>query len=62
MVPPGDADRLIQAVTELLHDNPARAKMGKAARERCLELFTMEKACREYEALFLDLLASGSKQ
>jgi glycosyltransferase involved in cell wall biosynthesis len=55
LVPPNDSAAFAAAVSELLRDEPGRARLGKAARERCLERFTMERSLSEYESLFLEV-------
>lgn len=42
LVPPGDADALSRAIIRLAEDDSLRIRMGKAARERYLKLFSPE--------------------
>lgn len=58
LVPPGDATALATALVDVLNDAPGRARLGAAARQRVLEKYTVERMCKEYEALFLKTLAS----
>ncbi len=52
LIAPGDAQEIVQAVSELLAD-PFRGKvMGLAARQRVETLFSARKQAREYVALF----------
>lgn len=43
VVPPGDPDALAAAIARLLSDDALRERMGRRARERVLELFTVDK-------------------
>ena len=44
----------------LCQDSQLRAKLGDSARQRCLELFSMQKVASEYEALFLKMLQNSA--
>jgi glycosyltransferase involved in cell wall biosynthesis len=56
LAPPGDPTALATAVRELLADDGRRARLGAAARARVGARYSVERMCREYEALFLELL------
>jgi glycosyltransferase involved in cell wall biosynthesis len=43
VLPPGDADALTAAIAELLADPEAAGELGRRARERCLEHYTLER-------------------
>jgi glycosyltransferase involved in cell wall biosynthesis len=52
LVPPGEVEPLARAIEELLSDSQMRARMGRAARRRYEEKFTLERmARRTYEVL-----------
>ena len=54
VVPPRDARALAHAMGEVLADPARAARMGEAARQRCLELYSQEVS----ERLLMDLLES----
>jgi glycosyltransferase involved in cell wall biosynthesis len=56
IVPTGDEDALVRAVHRLLTDVDLRERMGAAARERCLEHFTLEASAGRWRDLLEDLL------
>jgi glycosyltransferase involved in cell wall biosynthesis len=43
LVPPGDVDALAAAISGLLADPDAAGELGRRARERCLERYTLER-------------------
>jgi glycosyltransferase involved in cell wall biosynthesis len=43
LLPPGDADALAAAIAELLADPEEACELGRRARERCLERYTLEQ-------------------
>jgi glycosyltransferase involved in cell wall biosynthesis len=43
LVPPGDVDRLAEALTELVNNPEDASALGKCARLRCVEKYSMEK-------------------
>lgn len=54
---PGSADDLARALRTLL-DDPARAReMGRAARRRQQDLFSVGRYCRDFESLYEELAA-----
>jgi len=55
--PAGDEDALAGALTKLLLDAPLRAAMGKAARQRVLDNYSVDKVLDRYETLFQEALA-----
>lgn len=59
LVPPGDLGALGAAFTELLEDEPKAAAMGRAARKRVEEHFTMVRALQEYEEYFFKIVSRG---
>lgn len=58
LVEPEDADALADALVQLLDDGTRRRRLGEAARRRVHELFTIEKICGDYLALWESLLSS----
>jgi glycosyltransferase involved in cell wall biosynthesis len=52
LVPPGDVDRLIEAVTRLLSDAKRAREMGAAGRQRVASLFSIERQVQEHLALY----------
>jgi glycosyltransferase involved in cell wall biosynthesis len=59
LVPPGDPASLANALIALLHDEPTRARMGRAGRERMRELFSFEAQAAAYLRLFESLRISS---
>jgi glycosyltransferase involved in cell wall biosynthesis len=59
IVPPGDADALGDALLALLTD-PQRARaMGRAARVRAEQAFSLDRMVERYETLYRSLLTEG---
>ncbi len=52
VVPPGDPPAMAKAFLEILGDEAKATAMGRAARKRVEENFTLERAVREYEEYF----------
>ncbi len=52
LVPPGDADRLAEAIGLLLGDTGMRSRMGLAGRRRALEIFDMRATHVAMEGIF----------
>jgi N-acetyl-alpha-D-glucosaminyl L-malate synthase BshA len=58
LAPPGDADAIAQAVTELISDSQRRRKLGDAAKEDAPRQFSAEVIVPQYENLYRRILAS----
>ena len=58
LVPPGDAERLAQALRTLLADAARRERLVDAGRDR-VELFSMRRLAGIYEQAYTDLARSG---
>jgi hypothetical protein len=58
VVPPRNPAVLAQACLRLLHDASLRRDMGAAARQRALELFTVDRTISTFDEIY-QLLASG---
>jgi glycosyltransferase involved in cell wall biosynthesis len=58
LVPAGEAEALAGAMLRLLREPELAERMGRAARERIRESFSIEKMVRETEDLYLGLLGS----
>lgn len=56
VVPIGDLESLFAAVVRLVDDRHLRLRMGAAARQRCLDNFTLEASMARWQALFARLL------
>ncbi len=56
LVPPGDADRLADALETLLADAGSRAALGAAARARVVSRFDLDASVERYRALFAELV------
>jgi L-malate glycosyltransferase len=52
LVPSGDVDALASALEALIHDEPRRSTLGRAAQARARELFSAEIIVPRYEALY----------
>jgi len=57
LVAPGDEDELAAAVTQLLTQPSVRARYGRRAREVARANFSLEIITRQYEQLYLQVLA-----
>ncbi len=55
LVPAEDPQELAKAILELLRDPALRSRMGRNARQRIEERYTMERMCRQYEQVIVDL-------
>lgn len=55
LAPPGDAEALADAITELAADAGRRRAMGEAGRRRAIGEFSLEKMVREVEQLYEEL-------
>jgi glycosyltransferase involved in cell wall biosynthesis len=58
LVPPEKPEALAQAIMKLAEDSGLRKKMGRAARERYEQNFTIEKMTDQVEALYRELAGS----
>lgn len=56
LVPPGDPARLAEALDRLLGDAELRRCMGRAGRQRALEVFTIPAMTEAVEAVYRELL------
>ena len=56
-VPPDDPDALAAAVADLVGDEPARARMGAAARELALERYSWPRVASRLEEIYTALVA-----
>ena len=54
IVPPKDVDSLVNAMLLLLSDEKIRLKMGKNAKKRFEDLFTIEKMTEKYIKLYFE--------
>lgn len=52
LVPPGDSEALASRTIELLQNTTLRKQFGRAARQRVVDLFTMERMIAQLENLF----------
>ncbi|MDJ0343877.1 DUF3492 domain-containing protein [Streptomyces sp. H10-C2] len=57
VVPPRNPKALADACLALLHDPERSARLGAAARERALELFTVERCVGAFREIYLELVA-----
>jgi sugar transferase (PEP-CTERM/EpsH1 system associated) len=62
LFPPGDAETLTNRLVTLLHDAQTRSAMGSSARQRALELFSLEVMLERYRSLYLNSLPSMAVQ
>jgi len=56
VVPPSDSNALKKAMLSLLDDSSLASSMGKSARRRVLELFTLESQAKSYYNLYSSVL------
>jgi glycosyltransferase involved in cell wall biosynthesis len=59
LVPPGDVPRLAAAMADLLADADRAAALGRAARERALSQFPVDRLVRETASLYRTLLGAA---
>lgn len=62
LVPPDDSDGLQRALRELLQNGPLRNEMGRRARERFEEHFTLDKQVSAIEALYLEIAGANAER
>jgi glycosyltransferase involved in cell wall biosynthesis len=56
LVPPGDSAAIAQAIEELLTDDPRRAALGRAARDRMQAQYSFAAQAAAYASLFASLV------
>ena len=65
LVPPGNPQKLAEALRDLVRSSATRVQMGLAARQRALELFSPERTIAAYTKIYRELTAptpiAGSK-
>jgi glycosyltransferase involved in cell wall biosynthesis len=61
LVPPGDVAALAQALSELLAAPACAAVMGERARQRVIEVCSLEQVTTAYIHLYEDLLKEGER-
>jgi rhamnosyl/mannosyltransferase len=59
LVPPGDADRLAEALSRLLSDDALRTSLGQAARVRVTREFSAEAMIERTLAVYDEVLAAS---
>ena len=60
-VPPGDGTALADAISTLVADEPARERMGTAARELALERYAWAGIARRLEAIYASLVGRETR-
>lgn len=60
VVPPRRPGDLAQACVALLTDHERRSELGRAARRRALELFTIARAVESFDGIYRDLALPGA--
>ena len=61
-VPPNDTATLVDAVSELVADEPRRAQMGEAARELAVERYSWPTIARRLERIYEDVTRVGVEE
>ena len=56
LVPPGDAEKLAQAILSLLGDPERILRMGQAGTTRVREVFSAQRMVRQIEAVYEDMV------
>jgi glycosyltransferase involved in cell wall biosynthesis len=56
LVPPGDAQKLAEAINRLLEDRPLAQRLGAAARRRARERYSREAMVKRFEDFYVSLL------
>ncbi|WP_242902265.1 GT4 family glycosyltransferase PelF [Actinomadura terrae] len=59
VVPPRDPEAMAEACLRLLGDEVSRRRLGHAARDRALELFTVDRAVDAFRAIYSGLAEPG---
>jgi glycosyltransferase involved in cell wall biosynthesis len=62
LVPVGHSEPLARALNELLADGERRRQLGRGARRRIEEAFSLDLHVRRFEALFLELIGHGTRE
>ena len=62
LVPPGDVDALAGAIRRLVEDPGLRERLGAAARQRYLKMFTVERMVRQYAELYNELASRAARR
>lgn len=64
LVPPGDAEKLAEAIRRLLEDHELAQRLGAAARRRAWERYSREAMIQRFEELYLSLApdSAGASQ
>jgi glycosyltransferase involved in cell wall biosynthesis len=57
LVPPGNPQRLAEALRDLVRSSATRLQMGLAARQRALDLFSPERTIAAYSRIYAELTA-----
>jgi phosphatidyl-myo-inositol alpha-mannosyltransferase len=60
-VPPGDADALVDAIADLVADEPRRAAMGAAARELAAEHYSWPRLAQRLEKIYEQVTGIGTE-
>ena len=60
-VPPGDADALVDAIADLVADEPRRAAMGAAARELAVERYSWPRLAQRLEKIYEQVTGIGAE-
>jgi glycosyltransferase involved in cell wall biosynthesis len=61
LVPPDDAAGFAQAILDLANNPDDRVKMGKAGRQRSIELWDQKKILEHIESIYAELLGQNSQ-
>lgn len=60
VVPPSDAEALASALKELLGDDELRARLGRQAKERALDRFTIDRMAADTLEVYREAIAGGT--
>ena len=60
VIPPRDTEAFRRALTDIHSDPAKRLRMGQRSRQLVEEKFTLQRMCKEHEALYLSLMKYGS--